>query len=66
MSYAVGEWEKPTRQPRGLIPIGRNQSRKVETIVLKWVITKVKTSERRRSLTQAALHCVPAAICDEL
>jgi nitrogen fixation protein len=29
------EWAKPTRQPRGLIPIRRNHSRKVQTMVLK-------------------------------
>jgi hypothetical protein len=33
------EWRKPTRQPRGLVPINRNSLRNVEAVVLKWVIT---------------------------
>jgi len=41
--------KNPTFQPRGLIPIRRNQSRKVETIVLKYMITKLRNLEHRVS-----------------
>jgi hypothetical protein len=37
-----GVWGKLTYQPRSLISISWNQSWKVETVFLKWVITKVK------------------------
>lgn len=36
----AGEWAKPTWQPCSFILIQWNQSCKVETMVLKWVITK--------------------------
>ena len=37
----VGQWRMPNRQPRGLIPNHRNESRKVDRTVLKWLITEV-------------------------
>lgn len=47
------EWKQPTRQPRSLIPIRRNQSRNIKTILLKLVITTHYTPEHRvlRTLT---------------
>jgi hypothetical protein len=50
-----GLW-KPTRQPRGIIPIRRNQSQHFETLALKWVITKVKIPN---SAAPTVLFCSP-------
>jgi hypothetical protein len=41
------EWGKLTGQSRGLNPIRRNQSRMVETIILKRTITKGSNLEHR-------------------
>jgi hypothetical protein len=53
----AGEWGKLTRQPRDLIPIRRNQSRKVETVVLKWVMTKRRNREYRGLTEQRQQKC---------
>jgi hypothetical protein len=47
---------KPTRQPRGIIPIRRNQSQHFETLALNWVITKV---EIPNSAAPSVLFCSP-------
>ena len=42
LMYAISEqWWKPTRQLRDLIPIHRNRSEKVQTIVIQRMITKI-------------------------
>jgi hypothetical protein len=56
----------PTRRVRDLIPIGRNQPRKVEKAVLKWVITEGRSPEYLRSTkfeTQLFARSVEAASC---
>jgi len=40
----AGEWEKPMQHRCGLTSIRRNQQRKFETTVLKWMFTKVQNS----------------------
>jgi hypothetical protein len=52
----IGWVWKPTRQPRGIVPIRRNQSQRLETLALKWVITKV---EIPNSAAPAVLFCSP-------
>jgi hypothetical protein len=47
----AGEGVKPTVQPCGLIPIRRKQSRKVETMVLKWEITNGQVPENTNTGT---------------
>ena len=46
----AGEWGKPSCYPRGLIPIPQNQSRKVETVILKGMITKVDVRNLQNAL----------------
>lgn len=43
----AGEWGKPTRQLRGIIPIRRNQSRKLEIIILKLEVAELLHPELR-------------------
>lgn len=46
--YAVaGEAGQPIHEPRSVIPFRRNQSRKAETVVLKWLITEGRNPEHR-------------------
>jgi len=51
-----GERGKQNHQPRGLISICRNQSRKVGTILLEWVITKGGNYKHQISQT-SRLYC---------
>ena len=39
------QWGRPTPQPSGVVPIRRNQSRYIKTVVLTWVNTKVPNYE---------------------
>jgi hypothetical protein len=60
---ASGQRWKPTRRVRDLIPIGRNQPRKVEKVVFKWVITEGRNPEYPRSTkfeTQLSARSVEA------
>jgi len=41
----------PNRQPRGLMPNHRNQSRKVEKTVLKWLTTEGENPKNASSRT---------------
>lgn len=50
-SVIAGEWRNSTGQPRGLFPIHRNNSRNVEAMVLKWVITNSWNPRYRPSVT---------------
>ena len=43
----AGKWRKPPRHPRDLVEIRRNQSRKVEVVVLRCAITNVGKSEHQ-------------------
>ena len=45
----AGNWKEPTRHARTFIPIHRNQSRKVEIMTLKWVITNGRNYKHRSS-----------------
>jgi len=42
MCAIAGEWGMPTHWPSGLIPVRRNQSRKVRALALKKMIINVK------------------------
>ena len=43
----AGEAGQPIHEPHGVIPFRRNQSRKAETVVLKWLITEGRNPEHR-------------------
>jgi len=47
----AGERGKLALQPRGLFPINLQESRKVETVVLKWIITNSRNLEHGYSRT---------------
>lgn len=45
-SRLARECNIPTRKPCDIIPVCRSQSRKVETLVLMWVVTEGLNAER--------------------